>query len=80
MGLRQKEWAAKTWKRIVKDLGGKCAQCGTRRKLTLDCISPRGHRHHQLEWSWRISFYRHELEIGNLQVLCKRHNEMKGNR
>lgn len=80
MGLAQREWAAKAWRRLIKELGGKCVDCGRTRHLELDCIEPTGHWHHRIEWSWRISFYRRQREIGNLAVRCKSCNASKGNR
>lgn len=72
MGLRQRLWAVSARRAIVQQLGGACSWCGSRRKLEFDCIRPRGHFHHRMEWSWRLSFYRRELAAGNLQLLCRR--------
>lgn len=80
MALRQREWAAKARHRLVIELGGKCAHCGTKRKLEIDCIVPQGRHHHKIEWSWRISFYREQARKGNAQVLCKTCNAIKGDR
>lgn len=77
MGLRQREWAYRTVQRMKLTLGYRCAVCGTRRHLEFDCIVPQGDRHHKIEWSWRISFYREQLRKGNLQLLCKHHNAIK---
>lgn len=80
MSLRQREWAERKTKALRKQLGAKCAWCGSTRKLEFDCIKPKGHRHHKIEWSWRISFYIKEFKNGNLQLLCKHHNAAKGDR
>lgn len=78
MSARQRNWAARTWAHLIADLGGRCARCGKKRDLELDCIRPQGHKHHRIEWSWRISFYRSQYAAGNLQVLCKHCNAKKG--
>lgn len=79
MGLRQREWAKRARLALVVLLGGKCVYCGSKRHLELDCIKPRGHGHHgAIDQSRRVSFYRKELRIGNLQVLCKSCNSKKG--
>jgi hypothetical protein len=80
MGLRQREWAARTTKKLKTILGGCCAECKTKRKLQFDCIRPTGDWHHRIEWSWRISFYRKQLREQNLQLLCEFHNKQKSNR
>ena len=72
MGKVQRAWAKKQRLELRRKLGMKCNQCGSRdyRKLEFDCIEPRGGKHHRMEWSWRISFYRKEFSQGNLQLLC----------
>jgi len=70
MGQRQKDWARRARKALRALLGGRCALCGSRRKLEFDCISARGHRHHRIEVSARTSFYRLQHSEGNLQLLC----------
>lgn len=78
MGARQRRWAHKATKALRKQLGGQCAICGKTHNLEFDCIAPQGHFHHKIEWSWRISFYRNQAHAGNLQLLCAKHNAMKG--
>lgn len=80
MALRQREWAERETLRLRVILGNKCANCGSTRELEFDCILPKGHKHHKIEWSWRLSFYRRELKNGNLQLLCTVCNSSKGNR
>jgi hypothetical protein len=72
MAARQRIWAAHARKLLRRALGMKCAACGSKdyRKLEFDCIKPCGDRHHKMEWSWRISFYREQFRAGNLQLLC----------
>lgn len=36
-----------------------------------------GHAHHRLEFSARISFYRHQAAAGNLQLLCSSCHSIK---
>lgn len=78
MAERQRRWARRASAHLRKLLGSKCAVCGKRHELEFDCIKPQGHRHHRIEWSWRISFYRQQMAAGNLQLLCGRHNRLKG--
>lgn len=78
MAKRQKVWAAKARDALAAKLGGKCVKCGTTEKLTFDCIIPQGDEHHKMSFDRRISFYRAQDKIGNLQLLCKPHNDAKG--
>lgn len=85
LGSRQRLWAKQARAAIVAELGGKCAQCGTRgtRKnpLELDCKKPQGDDHHRrMDSSARVSFYRKQRAQGNLQVLCKKHHGAKSAR
>lgn len=77
MGVRQKEWAKKAKKKLMVELGGKCVECGTKRKLTFDCVIPTGHAHHKMSFDRRMSYYRAQAADCNLQILCKRHNDEK---
>ena len=80
MGARQREWA-KAWRaRILRILGPRCACCGATEDLTFDCIRPGGGNHARLEHSQRITFYRRQFSVGNLQVLCRRCNINKSDR
>lgn len=72
MGARQKDWARRASINLRKELGSRCVECGRVRNLQFDCIQPRGHEHHSMEWSQRVSFYRSERAAGNLQLLCER--------
>ncbi|MCU0783722.1 MAG: HNH endonuclease [Verrucomicrobia bacterium] len=82
MALRQREWAARARRDLMQQLGRACAWCGSKKRLTFDCIVPTGdglRGHHAYEWSWRISFYRRQFQEDNLQVLCDVCNSRKGN-
>lgn len=73
MGKRQRAWAKKKRLELRRALGMKCSCCGSRdyRRLEFDVIKPCGERHHgEMDWSWRMSFYRKQFQAGNLQLLC----------
>lgn len=88
MALRQRRWAKKTKRRLLLKHGAKCAECGAEPsiatpwvRLTLDIVVPCDHgKHHDYEWSWRVSFYNQQDKAGNLQVLCLQCNSRKGHR
>jgi len=76
MAKRQVEWARKARHQLVLALGANCAYCGNTNELELDCIVPQGHRHHAIGFTARVSFYRGQLKVSNLQLLCEKcHNE-----
>lgn len=52
-------------------LGGVCQWCGARSQLEFDCDVPQGDRHHKLSSTSRAVFYRRQLALGNLQLLCQ---------
>lgn len=79
MGKVQQAWARKTRDRLMEELGGECTECGTTEKLEFDCIVAQGDKHHKMEFSWRMSFYRKQHAEGNLQILCQSCNATKGN-
>lgn len=70
MSIRQRNWARIAREKLFDELGRKCALCGTTENLTFDCIVPQGDRHHKIEWSARISFYRRQHRDNNIQILC----------
>ncbi len=83
MAARQKEWARRTREKLFDLLGRECQWCGTTEELSFDTIIPtrEGHKsdhHRRYDHSWRMSFYRRQLAVGNLQVLCVRCNSAKG--
>lgn len=80
MSKRHKAWARAQRAILLEQLGGKCVECGTTENLTFDCIEPQGDRHHKLDTSARMSFYRRQLWLNNLQVLCQKHNSKKAAR
>lgn len=77
MARRHKEWAKRARAELLRILGGKCVACGTDVKLTFDCIKPNGDRHHRMDPSARLCFYRKQHKAGNLQILCDACNTAK---
>jgi 5-methylcytosine-specific restriction endonuclease McrA len=80
MGARQREWARLWRARLIRILGAKCACCGAVEKLELDCIRPVRNAHARYEASTRVSFYRRQWSVGNLQILCSSCNVIKTDR
>lgn len=78
MGWRQREWARRDRKRLMEELGGRCAHCGATENLEFDCIMPQGDFHHRIGSAERHSFYRYQHRHGNLQILCRACNAAKG--
>jgi len=62
---------------LMATLGNACARCKTQENLTFDCIQAQGDRHHKIDTSARMSFYRKQYAIGNLQILCDACNTAK---
>jgi hypothetical protein len=63
--------------RMRKMLGGRCRHCHRPDGLQFDCVEPRGHDHHEMNWAGRLRFYEKELAAGNLQLLCGRCHALK---
>lgn len=78
MGRRQRTWAKRAYDRLLLQLGGRCALCGSLSGLSIDHIDGCTYIHSKLEWSHRISVYRREAKEGKLQVLCAKCNSKKG--
>ena len=64
----------------MQELGGRCCDCGSTEKLEFDCIVPRGHKHHRIEMSHRMSFYNEQHRQKNLAIRCQVCNAIKGDR
>ena len=78
MAKRQKAWARRERARILRILGAICRGCGSTEKLEFDCADPVDEGHHGMDSSQRMSFYRKQFRVANLQVLCSRCNAWKG--
>lgn len=67
-------WVRRARRDLVALLGGKCAECGTTRRLEFDHPHGRDYDPARLSrWS-RIARYRRDAAAGNLRVLCRSHN------
>lgn len=77
MGLRQREWARRTRDSLRTALGGKCVDCCSTFDLEFDVVKPVPERHHRIEWSARMSFYRRQYAAGNLALRCAHCNGFK---
>ena len=77
MSKRAKIWAHKTRERLTALLGGRCVWCGATTELTFDCILPQGHEHHGWSTDKRMTFYRRQAALCNLQILCHHCNSRK---
>jgi hypothetical protein len=76
MAKRQKSWARKARVALMELLGNKCVKCDSVELLEFDCISPCGDEHHKMSTCARMSFYRKQHKLGNIQILCtKCHNK-----
>ena len=73
-------WERRWRKRLLGELGGRCVFCGTTQDLTLDCIDPRPRHAVNANYRGRICFYRREMREGNVQILCRHCNSVKGPR
>ena len=78
MGKRQRDWAKNKRDELFVLLGGCCVSCGSTKNLEFDVIvAAYGDKHHQMEWSWRTSFYRKQFDLGNLALRCDKCNGKK---
>ncbi len=80
MGAAQKDWARRARIKLKTELGDKCAKCGATEpdvELEFDCVKACGDKHHKMDTSHRMSFYRAQHRIQNLQILCKKCNTVK---
>ena len=78
MGREQREWAKRVRKELVKQLGGKCKECGTKHDLEFDHLAPRDWVPREKDPSWRMSIIRREIRKGLIQLLCSSCNSRKG--
>lgn len=78
MGKRQRKWARRAYEKLILQLGGRCARCGTLSGLSIHHIHGRDWDVRKAEWSARISVYRREASAGLLTVLCIKCNSSVG--
>lgn len=71
MGKRQRDWAAGQRKRLSSQLGGVCNACGATDDLQFHVIGGGHQRHHGLDPSRRMSFYRKMARLGKVRLLCR---------
>jgi len=80
MAKRHKIKARNLRRLLIDVLGGKCSVPGCKDdNLTFDVIKAKGHRHHRGSTDQRMAFYLKQLAKKNLQLLCDKHNSLKGN-
>ena len=53
------------------ELGSCCAWCDGTRSLEFDLVVPVNRLHHRSSALGRLSCYRRQLHLGNLQLLCR---------
>ena len=79
MSWQGTEWAIKARRKLIRDLGGKCVECGTKTRLEVDHINGRDWTPRNVSSDTRVRRYIKEADEGKLQVLCKSCNSSKGN-
>ncbi len=55
---------------ILKELGGKCVDCGTHKNLHCDLLVGSGRAHHRMNFLRRQQFYFVQLQRKNLELRC----------
>lgn len=79
---RNSRFAMRVRDEIHERHGNCCAMCKRTKlevKLHIDCIVPRGNKHHRkLGWDQRMRFYLQQEKDGNIQLLCEQCNSIKG--
>lgn len=63
---------------LIQKLGGKCVECGYKKRLELDHINGRDWEPSKKSRWTRIARYEREAKEGKLQVLCRWCNASKG--
>lgn len=71
MPQNQNEWAKCARLRLIQQLGGKCAQCGSVERLEINHIQGTEKDLSRMSPSARVCLYRKEAKQGKLNVLCR---------
>lgn len=74
----QAEWRRKYRQRLVDELGGVCAKCGTDRKLEFHHARRRTWITRDLPIHSRLARYKHEIAEGVIELLCRSCNAKAG--
>lgn len=77
MGQYEKQWARRKRAELTVELGSLCVNCKREDDLEFDCIIPQGDKHHKMDTSARMSFYRAQHRNGNIQLLCEKCHRIK---
>ena len=75
----QNAWAKAARQRLLDELGGACALCGSGEDLEIDHPAGVTYDPAKLSSSQRVSRYRAEARAGTVRVLCSRCNGSDGN-
>lgn len=65
-------------RRLIDELGGRCAWCGRRSRLEFDHLEPRDWQPEKTARWVRLARYRREAAAGKVQLLCRSCNARKG--
>ncbi len=73
---RKKAWAKRARKRLIEAMGGKCVNCGTRRKLEFNHLEGRRTwRAAEKGRETRVATYAREWAEGKLDLRCSKCNK-----
>lgn len=72
---QEKAQAKKLWDKLIEVLGGKCAECGTRKNLSINHVDGRSWSVVDCAYVKRVKRYWTEYKSGvKLNVMCGSHN------
>lgn len=71
MSKATKSWAKAARIELIVSRGGACERCKALQNLTIHVLARSDQRHHGMDPSARICYYRKEARAGNIQVLCQ---------
>lgn len=76
---RRKERITKSFRDLIRELGGKCVKCGSALSPSIQHVEPRKYDVAQLSWPKRVKTYWEEYRAGvPLTVLCLPCNSSDG--